>query len=167
MANDPFRLRVLKGIAAVLETITPDANHNFDMTGKVFRGRTVFGSSDPLPMISILEAPIQEDQLSTPPDDTSGVGRWELVIQGFMQDDKKNPTDPGHVLMALVKAKLVEEKRKNGPRGGYTVFGIPNLIKQVYIGPGVVRPPDEVSSVAYFWLTISIDMVEDLEDPFA
>jgi hypothetical protein len=46
------------------------------------------------------------------------------------------------------------------------IFGLGNFVIGMRIGSGVVRPPDEISAKAYFWLTITLDMVEDLADPY-
>ena len=46
------------------------------------------------------------------------------------------------------------------------ILGLGRQVTKLYIGPGVVRPPDEVSAKAYFWLTITLDLAEDLEHPY-
>lgn len=167
---DPIRLRVLKALTAALEEITPDEGFEFDLTGAVFRGRLVYGSGDPLPMISILEPPIAPDQLPQPQDGTYSTGEWELLIQGFLKDDKKNPTDPAHRLMAEVKMKLAEVKQAPETSryvGGESepILGIPEVTR-LSIGAGVVRPPDEISEKAYFWLNITLALAEDLLKPY-
>lgn len=164
--TDPFRLRVQKGLAAALEQITPANGYRHDLTGAVFRGRDTFGATDPLPMLSILEAPIQPDQPPSIDDAADEHGRWEVVIQGFVADDKKNPTDPAHVLMADVRRALALERKNRNGRGVYDMLGMGGLVTGLDIGSGVVRPPDELSAKAYFWLTIVLHIVEDLENPY-
>ena len=94
---------------------------------------------------------------------TNQYGPWELIVQGFALDDYDNPTDPAHLLLADVKKRLMLEKRKIGSRTG--AFGVTE-IQDVKLGPGVVRPPDETSSKAYFWLALTIEMVEDALNPY-
>lgn len=169
--SNPLRLEVQKRLSAALEEITPGNGYVFDFspspTRRVFRGRTAFGDGDPLPMLSILEVPIPLDQLPPPTPSTSSSGGWELMIQGFAEDDRDDPTDPAHVMLADVKKRLAIEKRKidwNRPEEG--PFGLGRVVTNILMGPGVVRPPDELSAKAYFWLTVQLDLVEDLDDPY-
>lgn len=174
-ARPPIRLAVQIGLAECLETITHENDYRHDLTGAVYRGRAFFGEEAPLPMVSILEAPIPPDQDSNPVGATTGHGPIEYVIQGFVQDqDKKNPTDAAHYLMAEVKQALAVEVAKINPARGRGVALEPNpfglggdIIESVDVGPGVVRPADDsVSSVAYFWLTLRIKVIEDWYNPF-
>lgn len=138
-----------------------------DMRLAVFRGRTIFGDNDPETMLSLLEVPIPLDQAPAPGDSEFSNGVWELMLQGFTPDDHENPTDPAHYFMADVKKVLAQEKKKayaDEPEDG--IFGLGNFITGLRIGAGVVRPPDEISAKAYFWLTVELDLVEDLSDPY-
>lgn len=169
-ATSPLRLRILKALSdslsqAVFE-YTPEGGSPWDpvsLEDRVFRGRVVFGEDDPLPMLSILEAPIPVDQVPSPPDSPDSTGAWELLIQGFVPDDHKNPTDPAHFLMAAVKVRLAAERKRNAD---YDILGFGKHVTGLRIGVGVVRPPDEISGKAYFWLNIALDLVEDLSAPF-
>ena len=114
--TDPFRLTVQKRLTAALEEVTVLNGYQFDLDGKVYRGRSLFGDSDPIPMVSILENPIPEEQLPSPPGLNKGT--YSLVIQGFSEDDRDNPTDVAHVLMADVKKRLGLEARKQGREQG-------------------------------------------------
>lgn len=167
MATEPLRLRILKAMTEALKEITPANGFATDVEGNVFRGRVIFGENDPIPLISILEVPIPLDQTPPPTDSEFSSGGWEIMIQGFVTDDPENPTDPAHFFMADVKKRLAIEKRKalamNAAQG---IFGLGNFVTGLRIGAGVVRPPDEISAVSYFWLTITLDMVEDLADPY-
>lgn len=160
---DPFRLKVMKALTLALEEISVADGYQHDLAGRIYRGRVMFGERDPIPMLSILEVPLPLDQIVSPRDATASAGGWDLMIQGFVEDDAKNPTDPAHRLLADVKKRLALEKRRVTLG---EVFGI-NAISGIRIGPGVVRPPDEVSAKAYFWLGLVIEMVEDLADPYA
>ena len=167
MATEPLRLRILKAMTEALKEISPANGYHTDVNGQVYRGRVIYGENDPLPLISILEVPIPLDQTPPPTDSEFSSGGWEIMIQGFVTDDPENPTDPAHFFMADVKKRLAIEKRKalamNAAQG---IFGLGNFVTGLRIGAGVVRPPDEISAVAYFWLTITLDMVEDLADPY-
>lgn len=168
--DDPLRLRVLKAITSALREITVANGYKHDLgpstdweNGSVFRGRVIFGEGDPLPMISILETPVPMDQKDSGQENPSTYGPWEIIVQGFAEDDHLNPTDPAHILMADVRKRLAMEKR-NMTKG--EAFGIPE-INGIDFSPGVVRPPDEASSKAYFWMSMYIKLVEDSTDPYA
>jgi hypothetical protein len=166
MADDPFKLRVLKALTAGLKEITPDNGYVNDVSQAVFRGRLVFGDKDPLPMLSILEVPIPLEQMRSPETSTLSAGDWELMVQGFVQDDYKNPTDPAHVLLADVTQRLSLMRRE--AMQGDDILGFKGAISDMVIGRGVVRPPDaEVSAKAYFWLSLTLKVVEDLAEPYA
>lgn len=172
MASDTvLRLRILRALTAWLEGTVltgfgvTDENGDLltDMTGRVKRGRIIFGEGDPVPMFSILEVPIPLDQITPPPDSSYSSGGWELLLQGFAADDADHPTDPAHVLMAAAKMRLAAAKKQNKD---FNILGLGNFITGMTIGAGVVRPPDEISAKAYFWLNMSFDIVEDLFNPF-
>lgn len=163
--TNPVRLEVQKRLSALLSTITPANGYVTDLSGSVYRGRNIFGDGDPLPMVSILEEPIPPEQLPGPPGFVTG--DWNIMIQGFAVDDRENPTDPAHILMADVKRCLGEEARKfdsSRPEDG--CLGIGNTVLSIAISPGVVRPPDEISSKAYFWLSVGLEMSEDATRPY-
>ena len=165
MKKEPFRLRVLQAMSRCLEEITPDAGSEFDLSNAVFRGRVLFDdTNDPCPMISILEAPIPIEWGMKSGDITLGTGNWELLVQGFVDDDKQHPTDPAHRLMADVKARLVKEKKRER---AFNILGMDRKVVDMNIGQGAVRPPDMPSSKAFFWLTVTLKLSEDLEDPYS
>lgn len=172
--SNPFRLEVQKRLADVLREITPANGYIYDFSGaegtddnKVFRGRAIYGDGDPIPMLSILESPIPLDQLPSPTGSGYNAGSWELMIQGFVEDDKDNPTDPAHVAMADVKKRLALEAKKVSARTDEAgPLGLLRHVTEITIGVGVVRPPDEISAKAYFWLLIVLDLVEDVTDPY-
>ena len=166
LAN-PIRLEILKRMTDVLKEITPANGYVTDILDHVYRGRGVYGDETPLPALSVLEAPIPLDQLPSAKDNQSLAGQWELVVQGWVDDDRKNPTDPAQVLLADVKKRLAIERKKldwDKPEDG--IFGLGRFVTAMYIGPGVVRPPEEISAKAYFWLTITLDIAEDMAEPY-
>ena len=162
--SDPFRLRVLKNLTAAIEGVSPANGYKNNLTGAVFRGRDIFGESDPLPMVSILEAIEEKAQLPAPAGGPQSNGPWELLIQGFVEDDYNHPTDPAHLLMAEVKKRLAEERVRDRQ---YNILGMGGQVTDLRISHGVVRPPDEVSGKAYFWLRLTLVVVENLLDPYA
>jgi len=165
---DPFRLRVQKAFTAALEQITVANGFRTDIgAGAVFRGRTFFGESDPIPMISMLEEPIAPENDLSPRSGVAETGDYVLMVQGFVKDDPDNPTDPAHVLLADVKRRLVELKADDRRDDRVFRFGPKaNTVVAVSWDGGVVRPADEVSAVAYFWLRVTFELAEDHTNPF-
>lgn len=166
---DPLRLQIVKALSASMMQITPANGYRLDLgpnakfpRGKVFRGRLRYGPKDPLPMLSILEAPIPKDPVVTRGENVRSAGDWELLLQGFTDDDLENPSDPAHDFMAQVKHRLVQEKRASR---GHSILGFPQ-IAEMFIGQGAVRPPEDTSEKAFFWLTLTLKLAEDLDKPY-
>lgn len=165
----PLRLAILYRLADALEeiefaTYRKDGSKIADLTlaENVFRGRVQFGEDDPLPLLSILEVPLQPEGQFAGSSGTDVNSDWELVVQGFIRDDPRDPTDPGHWFMAAVKKRLGELRRERDDAG---IMGF-KMIDDLTFNSGVVRPPDDTSAVAHFWLTVYVDFVEDVSDPY-
>jgi len=161
--TDPFRLRVLKALTTALQEITPANGYKHDLSSSVFRGRDLFGEDDPLPMVSILEATDEQDQVQSPRGSGDNFGVWGLLIQGFAEDDPENPTDPAHYLMADVKKRLAIERQKGV---SFNILGMGGLVDKLEFSPGIVRPADAYSAKAYFWLRLDLTVVEDVTKPY-
>ena len=154
---DPFRLQLLKAITDAIKAITPANGYEHDLSQAVFRGRVIFGPNDPIPMVSILEAPLQPDSYDTPRDDKDIYGELQLLVQGFVVDDDENPTDPAHKLLFEVKKALAATKNRGN------ILGLGPKVDKLMLGQGVCRPADgQVSDKTYFWLPVSVEFIEDL-----
>lgn len=173
---DPFRLRVLKALTERLKDITPSNGYNSDLSDftnsdgltseRVIRGRDRFGEGDKLPFISILEDFRPEDQQLGREGATDGKGEWRLLIQGFVQDDPIHPTDPAYHLSAdVIKALVLMRKER------YDLLGLGETmpcVTDIQFKQPVVRPADnEISSTAFFFITLKLTLAENLENPFA
>lgn len=176
----PFKLRVLHALTDCLKTITPANGYQFDlsdfdpgdgvMTPRVYRGRMYFGDSDPLPLVSILEGVSPADEAAEPPvNAVVGEYQWPLLIQGFVEDDKANPTDPAYVLLADVRRRVVQEKKRKTVDGrSRNILGFDeNRLIDLSVGAGVVRPADDVSAKAWFWLSLTLTILDNADNPYA
>lgn len=178
----PFKLVALRAVTDALKEITPTNGYTSDMgdfeledttmQSRVFRGRAWYGSGDPVPMLSLLEAVDPASLVGDPPVDTAtGEYDWPLLLQGFLQDDPVNPTDPAYFLLADVRWRLSKEIVRKVP-GGHQPdpFGLgrgKNRITKVIIGSGVVRPADDISAKTYFWLPLTLRIVDNPAAPFS
>ena len=165
----PFRLRVVRALTAVLQGITPENGYHHDLSNSVYRGRLIFGDSDPIPLVSIIEAPLPDEPVSTSPANPVWKGEWRFMIQGWVDDDKLNPTDPAHWLLADVKRALAIERKANAIRPGYgnNLLGMAGRVEDVRIGECVVRPAEEhVNELANFLLSVSLVIAENMADPY-
>lgn len=169
--TDPFRLRVLKKLTSIIAN-SADSNsgpNSVDLVGKVFRGRNIFGESDDPPLVAILETPTPIDQIVPPETAAATSGSWDLFIQGIVEDDAENPLDPAYYMSAQVIAALAEERRAPGiaaSQGETRHLLDEKRIMDIIIGAPVHRPPDELSSNAYWWVTITLKTAEDLTNPY-
>jgi hypothetical protein len=139
-----------------------------DLPGRVFRGRAVFGESDPVPLLCILEGGRQEDGAHA---GELGVVRdepWPLLLQGWAEEDRANPADGLYQLKASVEQRLAEIVATT-PRGlpaNPDAYLLGRRVTGLQIGPGVVRPPDQVSARSYFFLPLVLRWVVDLRANF-
>lgn len=163
---DSNRLAAIKQLCTYLETEITEVNgYQHTLTDKVFRGRYRFGDEDPIPMISFLEAPnADENPLTAGWSEDSQKSNWTLLLQGWVADDDTNPTDPAHNLMADVK-KALGKFRLAYYEQAYKGTPFDN-VDQILIEPGVVRPADEVSNKAYFWMRVVLGFSELVSQPF-
>lgn len=156
----PFRLRVLDVITDAIANVSPANGFHHDLSASVFRGRLAYGPNDPIPMVSILEDPRAVDLLAA-----QGIatvkGEWTLLIQGFCEDDLENPTDTAHYLAADVRAALAPLASPVGHTRNYLGLGASRpCVDAIQIGFPIVRPPDDFSAKAYFWLPLKLKLVE-------
>lgn len=172
----PFRLKVLSRLTDLLQTVSramPDAPAIYSYSlasdadfpdGRVLRGRLIYGADDPLPMVSLIEDPKQLERDAVPDKETAAPGDWDLIVQGFIKDDPVHPTDPAYFLAADVAAKIAEARQD--PRNILGFGPKKPTVDQLHIGAPVIRPPDEFSATAYFWLPVRLHLVEDSTSAF-
>lgn len=173
-----YRLYVLQQLTAWLQGITPANGYAFDLSKSVYRGRAIFGASDSVPMVSVLESPRPAQAILAGDEGFMRKEDWHLLIQGWVQDDPTNPTDPVYALVAAVEQRLgaIIAVRQDGSglpanpaiyRLGANPNGVGTLITDLKYGPPVVRPPTEqVSSKAFFYLPVYIGLAAAATAPY-
>jgi hypothetical protein len=168
---DSYILTVEKAICSLIaDTVTTDNGRPFDLSQVVFRGRQRFGHGEPVPMVSVVQAPNIDIE-----NNNAGKGRQRFsdktfLIQGWVADDPQNPTDPAHELMAEVKRALSYTLDMDDPNFMFRSYNPKgnDLISNINISTGLVRPPESgISDKAYFWLPLIVTLIEDLSDPYS
>lgn len=163
---DSYRLTVLKRLTDHLKGIAPANGYAFDLSNNVFRGRTIFGEGDPVPLISILESPRSDSGVYAGSESSERKEGWTLLIQGWAHDDVENPTDPLYDLMDAVERRLqriIAESNTNGAALFPDEFLLGRSIGGLTVLPGVVSPArEQVSSKAFFYLPVRVTLVRDV-----
>lgn len=174
ITNIPPRLRILLAISDALKEINPDNGYEFDLRDdqhgqpRVVRGRLVIGDEEPLPMVSILEQPMADEAISTErqADNTTNAGKWDLIVQGWAEGDKYNPSDIAYQLEAEVRKRISLEKKRPSARPGRgetrNYFGLGGLIYNITIGQPVVRPAEGISPQGTFYFNLTLEIAEDM-----
>lgn len=161
--GDTKRLITLKAICTLLEGITQANEYDFDLNGKVFRGRAVFAAETPAPFVSIVESEGGD------PNTIIG-GRfkevrldwWELMVQGWVNPKLDEPTDELYRLLGAVEHRLARILPSDSP--DYRLGG---LVADCSITPGVVRAATpEIGGVECFFLPIRLQFAMSLADPW-
>lgn len=166
---DHIKLQILKKLTAVLEGITTANGYQHDLAGSVFRGRSLIGAQEGLPCLNILESPAPLDGFFADSDKTVRKDTWILLVQGWVADDVRNPTDPAYALLTDVQRRLSDIVATVAPGGAPKFPGsyhLGGLVSDVEIGTDVVRPPEEgVSAKAFFYMPIRLTVSVNLIDP--
>lgn len=171
---DSQKLAALKALTTHLRGITPANGYvaatwgtDYDLSANVFRGRTLFGKNDPIPLISILESPRSDTGLSAGEHGRSRKEDWSLLIQGWATDNADNPTDPAYGLMDVVEHRLSRLTATSDLTGDPVYpaeYLLGRSIADLAVLPGIVRPPvEQVSSKAFFYLPVRITLVRGNE----
>jgi len=166
MANTrPFRLEATRRLGELLVTTGAPLYFTTLPITSIFRGRVEFGDNDPLPMIVLIEPPIPMELATVPLASPHSVENWDILIQGFVEDDPLNPTDPAHYLLADVEKAIGVHKEQNqsNPKLGFGDRA--NTVEDILVGQPKVRPADEISAKAYFWLPVSLKVYRNLANP--
>jgi len=167
---DSYILTIEKALSNLIEIGVTPPNSAIDLTDRVFRGRVRYGHNEPTPMVSIMQAPNIDIETNE-----AGKGRIRTamktyLIQGWVEDDFNNPTDPAHELLADVKKALsviLDMDSEHFMLQSYSSSGN-GLISSMEMSTGLVRPPEaSISDKAYFWLPLNVTVVEDLSKPYS
>lgn len=175
------KLYIMKKLTEHLQGITPDWTDlppamagevcPLDLSSSVYRGRLDFGDEVKNPFLVVLEAPRQLNPNGAGTGELVNNEDWTLLIQGFAEEDRRNPSDPAYTMLAWVQMRLarITTEKKNGGRGGLypSEWRLGGLIADIRYQIPIVRPgKDTVSDTAYFYMPISVGNVTDLTMPF-
>lgn len=173
---DSYRLTVLKRLTTLLEgtTLTPvvglDPALPATLANVVFRGRSLFGDSDPRTMVSLLESPRPQGTVYGGTDNEVRLESWGILLQGFCPELKTNPSDSVYSMLddvekrlSRITATLTSNGNAKYPEHymlGAALDGNGYLISDFQMPGGVVRPPTEnVSRSTFFYIPLQIGLV--------
>lgn len=161
---DSKRLVILKALTTQLETITVTNGYQHNMSGKVFRGRADFGNETQWPFIGVFE--VRPDDNMNRADESTQKDLWTLGIQGVIHSDTTHPTDPAHNLLADIRKALGQVLKPDTPvsRNPLHMFG--GLVVDMTVDGGVTFNPEEFQGAAVCVLKVSIDLTENMENPY-
>lgn len=164
----PKRLEILKRLTTQLSTITVENGYSHDLAGKIWRGRDKFGDNDKVPMLALLESPRADVGIFAGAEANARQEDWVILVQGWGMDDPLHPTDSGYYLAADVEKCLSQIMMlgDNGKPLNPAVHKLGGLIISLEMSPPVVRPPDDLSSKAYFYMPVRLKIATNLADPY-
>lgn len=162
---DSKQLRILKKLTAHLELTSGYEGI------RCYRGKSVISAKEVKDTLSLLEAP---RPIIGQPAGHNGHKRnetWTLLLQGWPEDDKDNPSDPAYALKAAVEQwlyRIIAVKEDSGLPRYEDLYMLGGDISALTIGQGVVRPPsDEAASrLAMFYLPLIVEMQTDISNPY-
>ena len=163
----PVRLLILEALTETISAVNAANGFQTDLQpGSVFRGRSYFGKDDPLPMVALSEPPVMDssENMEPPGGSSHRKGDWTIIVQGFVKDGDPHPCDPAYVFAAEVTKAIADAAARKKGRSP-DPFGLGDVIEKVMIGSPVVRPSDNISATAYFWINLRFQIVEDLSSP--
>lgn len=159
----PFHLRIKTNICEALKQIDGTGGYFHDLGNRVFRGQTMFGEDTVLPFVSLIDTPLQAEELPAPLDFSGQKAEADYIVQGFCVRGDPHPDDPADLLASDIMRVLGAERDK------YRDFNTLNLkrVLGLRIGQPVVRPPDtHPSEIMCCWIRIGVTyVVPDLTKP--
>jgi hypothetical protein len=170
--SDPLRLAVLKKLTALIETVTTANGYLYNLNGCVFRGRTTFGETDPIPLISLLEGESPEPTNLAGANNNQRERMWSIILQGWVENDHANPSDNAYLLAAEVERALgqVTAVNRQGDAAvpDWYLLGGTLRVTRFVIGAPVVRPPSEgIEKHATFYMPLLIGLAEKAGEPYS
>lgn len=176
--DEPIKVKILEKLIDILHDITPDNGYYCDLSGSdgrehVFVGVPTVSSSDPLPIISILESEEETSNLlEAPPDNDVNIHDWELLLSGFVATDYQDQLKPQRIayrLLSDIKRRLFAEKRIINPVNHQPYLmglgygnGSSDQIMKFGFNQGVVRPPEQSSEHIFFFLRLTFTIKESV-----
>lgn len=163
--SDSKQLRILKKLTTHLEATS-------GYTGiKVYRGTLIVSAKEVQDCLSILEAPRPVVGQPAGHQGHRRLETWTLLVQGWPQDDKNNPSDPAYALKAAVEQwlyRIIAQDEKTGLPLYPDVYLLGGDIGSMTIGQGVVRPPEQeaASRLAMFYLPLILEIATDISNPY-
>lgn len=169
--GDSKQLVIMQRLTTLMEGITPANGYSYDLTGKVYRGKVVFGAGETPPFITILES-LRPD----PQPDEAGYERlireerWELLIQGWTVTSQPHPTDELYNFKAAIEHRLsrIVAMDNQGNPVYPDDYRLGRILTGARLGPGVVRQATpQTSGTEALYLPCIVRYKANVADPWA
>lgn len=175
MTYVPFRYLILKQLQALVEQCYCGDE---SLKGRVHIGRMDYGSETQSPFVAFIEPPLDFSTFKVKPFSQAATYDWHVLVQGFTSGIASNGDKTSkdcYAFLADVR-KLLYATRigKNNQVNILNLGGIQgslnegqsNLILDLQIGAGVIRPDERVPDRCNFWLELSFQLAESVKEPF-
>ena len=171
LGGDTKQFVILKRLTTLLEGVTPANGYDFDLTGKVFRGKLVFGAQEATPFVSIVEFPRPDTApIEGGAERLKRLEEWELQVQGWTKTTQANPTDELYGLKGAIEhrlARMMAVDNINKPLYPED-YRLGRIIDRARIGPGVVRAATpQTAGTEALYLPLIIHYTANIADPWA
>lgn len=168
-ASDSKQLVILKRLTSLIEGITPANGYTMDLTGRVFRGKMLFGAQEPTPFVAVIEG-LRPD----PTPATAGFEKavreeqWELLVQGWTTVSQGFPTDDLYNLKAAVEHRLARmvTMTDQGSPAFPDDYRLGRILTEAHIGPGVIRAATPQIGVEALYLPLRLCYKANVLDPW-
>lgn len=154
------RLKIMKALTTHLEGMV-----EYDLLGKVWRGRTRPADESKQPFVILFEMPPEDDQSQA--DQRVATMPWYIGVQGYITPDRVHPTDPAHELMAAVKKRLGVLLEDGGASSIPDEWMLGGLVEGIAVDGGMCFEDGETTNCCFFALKLTLTVVENLGNPYA
>jgi hypothetical protein len=162
--GDTKQFIILKRLTVLLEGVTTVNGYDFDLTGKVFRGKLVFGAQEATPFVSIVEFPRPDTApIEGGAERVRRLEEWELQVQGWTKTVQANPTDELYGLKGAIEHRLARIMDPDS-----SDYRLGRIIDRARIGPGVVRAATpQTAGTEALYLPLIIHYTYNVADPWS
>jgi hypothetical protein len=170
VSTDALKLRIMQALTTLIEGCNPEnvnartgAVFDYDLRGKVFRGKMDFGQETALRFVTMIEPPMQGDGPGANFFDQDRNDPWRLLVHGFTKNSTPHTTDDAYNFSEDVRLRIGRALAMKGPSPMFQDdYLLGRTASALVVHQTVVRGPvQNVSATAFFYLPLSISLHEN------